>query len=165
MLKVLRIIIISIPVLWNNCLSQSVSHQVLVPWAGVEHSGNIYFSQTVGETMVEYTGCSFYLLTQGFQQPSVKIFNTDVDDNIVRAYPNPVSDFVTIEMIGDKARTFRIEFMDLTGRTFISVKKTFGENYMYREQYNVKEMVSGLYMIRIMSTDGLFNRTFRKQKI
>ncbi len=68
-------------------------------------------------------------------------------------------------MIGDKARTYRIEFLDLTGRTFISVKKTFGENYRYREQYNVKEMVSGFYMIRIMSDDGLFNRTFRIQKI
>ncbi len=165
MLKVLRIIIISFPVLWTNCLSQSLSHQVLVPGAGLATDGKITLSQTIGEVMVKATGDFYYLLTQGFQQPTFK--NHDTIDIIkgVRVFPNPVSDFVTIEIIGDEARTYRIDFLDLTGRTLISSKKTFGNDYWYREQYNVREMVSGFYMIRIMSEDGLFYRTFRIQKI
>jgi hypothetical protein len=165
MLKVLRIIIISFPVLWTNCLCQSISHQVLVPGAGLATNGNITLSQTIGEVMIKTTGDSYYILTQGFQQPKIVPHITIPDDSGVRVFPNPVTDFVTIEIIGKDARTFKIEFLDLTGRTLISAKKTFGNDYWYREQYNVKEMVSGFYMVRIMSEDGLFCRTFRIQKI
>jgi hypothetical protein len=134
MLKVLRIIIISFPVLWTNCLCQSISHQVLVPGAGLATNGTFTISQSIGEVMV-------------------KIF------------PNPATEFVTIEMGGKTGGIFRFEFLDLTGRIFISVKRSFRDDYQYHEQYNVKEMVSGLYIIRIMSEDGMFNRAFRIQKI
>jgi len=166
MLKVLRILLLSIPVLWTNCLSQSVKiQQVLVPGAGVVTNGTITLSHTVGEVMVKTIGDSYYILTQGFQQPLICIGDDTIDDRGVRVYPNPASDFVTVEIIGDLPKTYRIEFLDLTGRIFISAKKSFGRDYIYREQYNVKELVSGFYMVRIMSDDGLFYRTFRIQKI
>jgi hypothetical protein len=166
MLKVLRIIVLSLPVLWTNCLSQSVKiQQVLVPGASVVTNGTITLSQTVGELMVMTIGDSYYILTQGFQQPMIDIREGDDDFKGVKVYPNPASDFVTVEIVGDDPKTFRIEFLDLTGRIFISAKKSFGHDYIYREQYNVKELVSGFYMVRIMSDDGLFCRTFRIQKI
>jgi hypothetical protein len=166
MIKVLRIILLSFPVLWTNLLSQQLSHQVLVPLAGVVPDTKISYSQTVGETMVDITGCSYYIFTQGFQQPSIKIFDQPlIDGSGVRIFPNPVTDFLTIEMYGEKARTFKIEFLDLTGRVVRWEKKTFGDQYWYREPYNVEEMISGFYLIRIMSEDGLFNRSFRIQKI
>ncbi|MCX6333405.1 MAG: T9SS type A sorting domain-containing protein [Bacteroidia bacterium] len=166
MLKVLRIIVLCFPVLWTNLHSQQLSHQVLVPLAGVTTSGKVSYSQTVGETAVEVTGCSFYIFTQGFQQPNIK-FSSEIRPvgSGVKVYPNPVNDYLTIEMYGEKGRSFKIEFLDLIGRVIISDKKSFGDDYFYREPYNVKEMVSGFYMIRIMSEDGLFNRTFRIQKI
>lgn len=166
MLKVLRIIILIFPVLWTNCLSQSVKiQQVLVPGASVVSNGSITLSQTVGEVMVMTVSDSYYTLTQGFQQPLIHFNNIVNDIKGVKVYPNPASDFVTVEIIGDDPRNFRIEFMDLTGRIFISQKKSFGRDYVYREQYNVKELVSGFYMVRIMSDDGLLYRTFRIQKI
>jgi hypothetical protein len=166
MLKGLRIVVISLPVLCTNLLSQQLSHQVLVPLAGVVSGGNISYSQTAGETAVELTGCSFYIFTQGFQQPPVKFFDPDIRiGSEVKIFPNPVHDYLTIEMYGEKGRTFKIEFLDLTGRIIILDNRCFGDNYYYREPYNVKDMVSGFYLIRIMSEDGLFNRTFRIQKI
>lgn len=166
MLKVLRIIVLSFPVLWTNCLSQSVKiQQVIVPGASVVTNGTVTLSQTVGEVMVMTLGDSYYLLTQGFQQPIRKGGENIDSSKGVKVYPNPASEFVTVEIIGDDPRTFRIEFLDLTGRIFISAKKSFGHDYLYREQYNVKELVSGFYMVRIMSDDGLFYRTFRIQKI
>lgn len=165
MLKVLRIIVLSFPVLWTNCLCQDVTPKVLVPGAGLAIKGKYILSQSIGEVMVKTTGDSYHFLTQGFQQPTVKLRKEDEDDSGVRVFPNPVTDYVTIEIIGKEARTYRIDFLDLTGRTLISVKKSFGNDYWYREQYNIKEIVSGFYMIRIMSQDGLFYRTFRIQKI
>lgn len=165
MLKVLRIILLSFPVLWSNCLSQSISQSVLVPFGGVFSDSKLSISMSVGETMITTTGCSFYILTQGFQQKSIDFRLHDDDEFEAKVYPNPATDFITIEIVGLEAQTFRIEFMDLTGRVFITAKKTFGMNYWYHEQYNVRELLSGFYMVRIMSTDGLFNRTFRIQKI
>ena len=166
MLKVLRIILLSFPVLWTDCLSQSVKiQQVVVPGAAVLTNGSITLSQTVGEVMVMTAGDSYYILTQGFQQPLREFSIDSFHVNGVKVYPNPASEFVTVEIIGDDPRTYRVEFLDLTGRIFISEKKSFGHDYIYREQYNVKELVSGFYMVRIMSDDGLFYRTFRIQKI
>jgi hypothetical protein len=166
MLKGLRIIILSVPVLWTNLLSQEISQQVLVPMGGlVTTSANVTVSQTIGESMIATTGDAYYLITQGFQQNTVRVYKENIPDLKVAVYPNPASDYLTIEIIGLKANTFRIEIMDLTGRTHISAIKTFGNDYWYNEPWNIRELVSGFYIIRVMSTNGLINRAFRIQKI
>jgi hypothetical protein len=165
MLKGLRILAMCFPVLWTNLLSQDISHQVIVPGAVLAGNSKMYLSQTVGEVMVQTVTNSIYTLTQGFQQPPY-VFKI-IPDTIygIKVYPNPVTDYVTIDMKGDKAGTYRIDFLDLMGRTVISASKTFGRNYEYHEQYNVGELPGGFYMVRIMSGDGLTNRVFRIQKI
>lgn len=165
MYKGFRLLIIILPVLWSDLLSQSISHQVLVPAAGLKADGNIAVSQTIGETMVEITRNSYYILTQGFQQPSIHEMPDHIIPEIVRAFPNPVTDYITIEMSGRKARNYSIEFLDLTGRVVISARKTFGPNYWYREQYNVSGLMGGLYLIRFKSDDGLYYRILKMQKI
>ncbi|HOO98452.1 MAG TPA: T9SS type A sorting domain-containing protein [Bacteroidales bacterium] len=165
MYKGFRLLIIILPVLWSDLLSQSISHQVLVPAAGLKTDGNIAVSQTIGETMVKITNNSYYILTQGFQQPSIHEMPDFIIPDIVRAFPNPVTDFITIEMSGRKARNYSIEFLDLTGRVVISARKTFGPNYWYREQYNVSGLMGGLYLIRFKSDDGLYYRILKMQKI
>ncbi|MBN2632768.1 MAG: hypothetical protein JXR66_04365, partial [Bacteroidales bacterium] len=146
MYKGFRLLLLILPVLWSDLLSQSISHQVLVPAAGIRSDGNFAISQTIGETMVEMTKNSYYILTQGFQQSSIREFEFDDKLEIVRVFPNPVNDYITLEMTGRKARSFSIEFLDLTGRVVISVRKTFGPNYWYREQYNVSGLMGGLYL-------------------
>jgi len=166
MKKGLRIILLSLPVVWTNLLSQQLSHQVLVPLAGVASSSNMCYSQTVGETAVEITGCSFYIFTQGFQQPDIKYAekNKPVGSG-VKVYPNPVHDFLTIEMYGVEAKAFRIEIIDVAGKIIRSERREFCDNYWLKEPQNVKDLTGGLYFIRIISDDGLFNRTFRIEKI
>jgi hypothetical protein len=166
MMKGLRIIMFIFPVLWTNLQSQQLSHQVLVPLAGLANGTNISYSQTVGETAVEVTGCSFYIFTQGFQQPDIKFSDEKKPEGTnVEVYPNPVHDFLTIEMYGDVARTYIIEYINMAGRVIRSEKKEFCSIYWDKEPQYVKDLVSGLYMIRIRSIDGLFNRTFRIEKL
>jgi hypothetical protein len=139
---------------------------VLVPLAGITSNSNVSYSQTVGETAVEITGCSFYIFTQGFQQPNITFSNEVPPPGTgVKIYPNPVADFLTIEMYGEVPRTFKIEYINIAGRVIRSERKVFGPSYWFREPQNVKDLVGGLYMIRVTSEDGLFNRTFRIEKI
>ncbi len=57
----------------GNLFSQQLSHQVLVPAAGVASNGTLSYSQSVGETAVEIITGSGFILTQGFQQPAIKL--------------------------------------------------------------------------------------------
>lgn len=151
---------------WTNVMSQQLSHQVLVPLAGVASDNHVSYSQTVGETAVELFGCSEYLFTQGFQQPAFKFANeVPPAGNGVKVYPNPVSDFVVVELFGESSRTFRIDIINITGTVVQSLKKEFNYQYWYREQQDIGHLIKGFYIIRIKSEDGLIDRSFKIEKI
>lgn len=96
-----------------NLFSQQLSHQVLVPLAGVTSAGGINYSQTVGETAIEIISCSDFILTQGFQQPCIMILPAILQEgNGVAVYPNPAIDNVTIKLFGDISRDFLIDIPD-----------------------------------------------------
>jgi hypothetical protein len=143
-----------------------LSLQVLVPLAGLYSDGSISYSQTIGETAVEIISCSDYIFTQGFQQPLVKVSSeTRPEGNGIKIYPNPVTDFVTIELYGESAKTFRIDFINLAGRVVRSSRVEFSDNFWFKEPQNIKDLISGFYLIRIKSEDGMISRTFKIEKI
>ncbi len=166
MMKGFKILGLFFLVSWTNVFTQQLSHQVLVPLAGLYSDGNISYSQTVGETAVEIISCSDYIFTQGFQQPLVKVSSeTHPEGNGIKIYPNPVTDYVTIELYGESARTFRIDFINLAGRVVRSSRVEFSDNFWFKEPQNIKNLISGFYLIRIKSEDGMINRTFKIEKI
>jgi hypothetical protein len=165
-LKIRILLYFLLLVAWTNLLSQSLSQQVIVPVAGLQSSGKIHFSQTVGETAVEVFTSTESVLTQGFQQPGIKFIKENPPSgNGVKVYPNPVTDFVTIELFGTGTRTFHIEFFSISGTILRSEKFEFADNYWLCQPFSVENYSKGLFFIRIMSTDGLINRTFKIEKL
>ena len=61
------------------------------------------------------TGSGF-VLTQGFQQPGIKVISAETphEGTGVDVYPNPATDFINVKLFGDKARKFKIEVINLT---------------------------------------------------
>lgn len=150
----------------TDLFSQTLSHQVLVPVAGVSSTGTISYSQTIGETAVEVISSSDYVFTQGFQQPGIKFSkDTPPPGNGVKVYPNPVTDYVNIELFGNEARSFIIEFVNISGTTLISEKLLFNDQYWYNKQFPVKTFSRGLFFIRIISSDGMISRIFKIEKL
>ena len=146
--------------------SQMLSHQVLVPMAGIASGGNLYYSHTVGETAVEIVGCSEYLFTQGFQQPGIRFTHeTPPPGTGVNVYPNPVSDFLTIELFGQSARAFRVDIINVMGTIVLSERKIFYDRFWYREPHNIENLIKGFYVVRIMSDDRMINRIFKIEKL
>ena len=166
MIKKVKILAFFIVGLCTCASSQELSHQVLVPLAGITSGKDVSYSQTAGETAVEIIGCSDYVFTQGFQQPCIK-FSTETPPpgTGAKIYPNPATDYVTIELFGEEARTLRIEFLDITGTIILNAKRVFNEQYWYREQIEIINLKKGFYLIRITSEDKLINRTFKIEKI
>jgi len=166
MLKRFGILILFILCSCADLLSQQLSHQVLVPLAGITTNEKISYSQTVGETAVDILGYSWYVFTQGFQQPGIKISDDARPVGTgVKVYPNPADDFITIEMFGESARSFRVEFINMTGTVVMSEKKVFGDQFWYKDPMCIEDLIKGLYLVRIISDDNFVNRTFKIEKL
>jgi hypothetical protein len=150
----------------TNCFAQQLSSQVLLPAAGEASSGQINYSQSIGETAVEIFSTSDYVLTQGFQQPGIA--DPDEKPHVgtgVEVYPNPAKDFVRIKLYGNEARKFRIELLNITGRIYTSVKLDFITKYYYIQEFDITDLMIGIYIVSVKSTDGLINRSFKIEKM
>jgi hypothetical protein len=151
---------------WATLSSQGLSHQVIVPLAGLVKTEKLHYSQTVGEAAIEVFGCSDYVFTQGFQQPGIRLKTENPPPgNGVKVYPNPVSDFVTIELFGTGSRTFVIDFFNISGIMIHTEKYEFNDNYWLCQPFSVEKYSRGMFFIRILSTDGVINRTFKIEKL
>lgn len=146
--------------------AQSLTQQVIVPVAGLQTSTKVHYAQTVGEAAIEIIGCTEYVFTQGFQQPGIKVVKENPPPgNGIKVYPNPVFDFVTIELFGNETRTFLIDFISISGTIIRSEKYEFNDQYWICQPFPVEKYSRGLFFIRVKSSDGLINRTFKIEKL
>ena len=147
-------------------LSQELSHQVLLPAAGVIYTSGISYSQTVGETAVAIFGSVDYILTQGFQQPRMNMLPGDPPQGYgVKAYPNPATEYFYIELFGETGKTLKIAVTNLSGTTVYSAEVSFPEKYWNIHEIPVSGFTTGLYFIQIISTDGTIRRSFKVEKL
>lgn len=151
---------------WTKAFTQQLSHQVLLPAAGVIYTGGITYSQTIGETAVELFTSSDYILTQGFQQPRFTMLpGVQPLGTGVKAFPNPVTDFVNIELFGETGRSFRITVSNISGIIVYSKDLSFNTKYWYIYEVQFASLSSGLYFVVVVSTDGALHRSFKIEKI
>lgn len=161
--KILFLLLLFAPA---NGFSQQLSNQVLVPAAGITTAGVISYSQTIGETAVELVGNSEFELTQGFQQPSMKISTDPVPEGTgVDVYPNPATDFINVKFYGDDPRNFRVDLINVTGMVVNSLTVSFASKYYYIQQIEVNSLKYGFYFVRITSDDGKIVRVFKIEKM
>jgi hypothetical protein len=147
-------------------LSQHLSHQVLVSAAGVASPKGIGYSQTIGEAVVEVIGDYDHVLTQGFQQPKLKITIGEKPPGTgVKAYPNPVTDYITVEFFGETAREFSIKIFNLNGTLLFMDEAVYDGSYWEKRRIPVLNLMSGFYILRVESSDRQINRSFKMEKL
>jgi len=165
--KEAKILILLLLILCENIsFSQQLSHQVMVPSAGLAMTGSVNYSQTVGETAIEIISSSGFVFTQGFQQPSI-VYSAEhqPEGNGVDVYPNPATDYIKVKFFGDAARKFSVNIININGTIIISKNVNFITGYFHEEPIDVGNMKKGFYFVRIVSSDGLISRTFKIEKM
>ncbi len=166
MLRIARIMPILLLGVGTTLYSQQLSHQVIVPLAGVISGKSVSYSQTVGETAVEIINSSLYTFTQGFQQPGIhSVADVQPGGNGVDVYPNPVINDLKVKLFGNIPRDFVMEAITITGTVVISERISFTDEYNYEKVIPMGSLTKGLYFIRIWSTDKIINRTFKIEKL
>jgi len=166
MIKVTKVLILLLLSFWVNVNGQKLSHQVLVPAAGLASTSGLKYSQTIGETSVERIGGSGFILTQGFQQPGMRYIKEPTHSGTgVEVYPNPATYFINVKLFGEVARKFRIEIINLTGRIVSSMTLDFITKYYYIQAIDVSDLTLGFYFVRVTSDDSVVKRVFKIEKM
>lgn len=161
------ILIILLSFAFRSSFSQELSIQVLVPVAGVISGTSLNYSHTIGETAVEIVSCSGYVLSQGFQQPGIKVIPGKVkpEGTGVNVYPNPATEKIKVEFFGEAGRSFRIDILNIAGTVMLTEKINFQVEHWYTKELIVSDLIKGTYLVRVASHDGFVNRTFIIQKL
>jgi hypothetical protein len=146
--------------------SQRISHEVLVPAANVVKKGNYIYQQTIGEPVVTIIGDYDYILTQGYQQPRIKVLDDDTDiGNGAEAYPNPVVDILTVKIWGDTYRDLKISMYNFQGVMLFETERSFVTGYREFIEIPVSTYRPGIYFVRVTSSDKVIIRTFKIEKM
>src|SRR5690554_3825675 len=103
-------------------------------------------------TALDSAGCE--IIDETFE---VFVSPVSTSDNLsnpsVAIYPNPMSDFATIEINGINAEKLRIDFYDIQGR-LVSQNTLSGK----RHQISSANFRSGLYIYRLFQNDQPFGQ-------
>lgn len=161
-----KILLVLIFLSGKLALSQQLSHQVLLPAAGVIYTSGISYSQTVGETAVATFGSDEYILTQGFQQPRLNMLPGDPPEGYgVKAFPNPATEYFYLELFGETGKSFRITVTNISGTTVYSADLSFTQKYWTIHEIPVSGFNTGLYFIQVISRDGTIRRSLKIEKL
>ena len=99
---------------------------------------NIVFLDTLQASVINFDAY--------FIQNNISVNETDKKENQFSVYPNPVSDFVTIQTTGNLNSGLLLEIKDLSGRT-VRTEKMNMTNGKY--QLSVQSLPSSMYIISI----------------
>ena len=150
---------------------QELSHQVLVPAAGLITVGGTSFQQTIGETAVEIFVLSPHTLTQGFQQPRFvpPLILPPREGNGVDFFPNPVTEenyyMLNVRLYGVLSRSYDIIITNFIGSIVYKGNIELSADHDYVFQIDLNILGNGIYIIRVMSSDGVINRSFKIDKL
>jgi hypothetical protein len=165
MRKKANILAILIAFAGGTALSQELTHQVMVPAAGIMTSGKIDLSQTIGESAVEIFSGQDYTITEGFQQPRIIKLDTGGPLHGINVYPNPVEEMLTIELSGQTSRSFVISIYNMYGVTVHSKELDFSGPFWYKLEQPVDDLTPGLYLVTVFSRDRVIRRVFKIEKM
>lgn len=107
---------------------------------------------TLGEIAIETYNATGIILTQGMHQPGLSInnvYDSPLYSMEIKVFPNPVNDILILELIKSGNMQFRYELSDITGR-IIQIRQIQSS----REEINLDNYNSGIYLLRIMTTDN-----------
>lgn len=126
---------------------QTLSPSVIALAGGYEKTpGGTTISWTLGEPVVDPIRSGNVLLTQGFQQPDLKVSTGFVDPAFafgLKTYPNPVSSELIMETDFLEAVNFRM--VDVTGRLIKEGK------WSRKNVVDVSALSHGVYAIYFMA--------------
>ncbi|MEQ9288803.1 MAG: T9SS type A sorting domain-containing protein [Cyclobacteriaceae bacterium] len=137
-LIVLVLILLHSLTVWSQeTISSQGSHDILT---------DCQVSWTIGELAIEEYRSDEIIVTQGVQQPSIRIVKLGLDDEsgTINIYPNPTTSIINIEVLGDK-KPIDLSIITPAGTLCKSKGSAFGKTKIDLSGYP-----SGIYILEIV---------------
>jgi len=108
--------------------------------------------------MIGFRGTSDYGNNLFIDDVKLRTGLTDVNDvvasGLVRMYPNPAKDDVTIEFTVSKSANVSVQILDAMGRVVNNVTNEFMAAGVQKLRVNTASLASGLYNVKIQTEEG-----------
>ena len=141
--------------------AQQIQREVTATAGGFANAGSVMLESNIGEFFIEtYTG-SPGILTQGFLQPDTLLSTLvaearpDVDG---KAYPNPVSSALFLDLGTENYKDLHIMVMDVLGALHAATV-VYSGNGTY--QVDLGGFRPGVYFVRVEAPSAGYSRVFK----
>ena len=142
-------ILIGLLILTAKSFEQTIPRHVIASAGNSVFLSDISISSTVGQTPFLTLSDQSHFLTQGFQQPTLRINPNNVPfGEFIQVYPNPVIDYLTLILSLNESKDFYIKIYTLTGYEVQSVFAPRLENGLpYKLDFS--SLPDGMYLLYI----------------
>jgi hypothetical protein len=133
----------------------TLSAQTVVASSGGHfENGTAQMSFTLGETVTPTIANDSNTLTQGFHQTKLTVVGLEelLESIGMLVFPNPTSDFITIEL-NDDPTNYEVIMLDATGK-LVSSSPVRNKT----EQIDMRHLAAGSYYLNIINKENLQNR-------
>lgn len=88
--------------------------------------------------------------------------NEEVKNNELLVFPNPSSDKIRVELVGNVGNNAKIEVVDMNGRV-VKHQAVNNNNQTYAADFQVNDLQNGYYLVRVSGDNGSETTPFVKQ--
>ena len=119
-------------------------------------------SWTLGEIVTETLSASGNILTQGFQQPDLRIgdYVQELDGHILSVYPNPTLDEVIVDLSKMPAGDYSVSVFNIAGQ-LMSEGNYSGGNSESINHLSFKNYAGGTYMLVLNDSNKKYQNSIK----
>lgn len=141
-------------------ISQSLTPTVVASSGEFFSAGSASLSWTLGEVVIDSYFGTNNQLTQGFQQPEIRLLTVEEYNPaiVISVFPNPTTDILNFSITG-LSNSYQVAIFDMSGK--LIAEKLFTE--FANTQFDLSAFESGIYLMQIKSGNELI-KTIKIEK-
>jgi hypothetical protein len=163
------VLLVFASVIFNQTDAQTLSPTVISSSGAFYSNANAMLSITIGEmAMVQTFFSAGNILTQGFQQPedfSTYINEINAKPNSIMLYPNPASEFFTLQTNFNEGGTYVYSVVNAIGQIVIRPASVKTQGGSMNLNINLKEVSPGMYFVKVIFTSATQQKKSFQQKL
>jgi hypothetical protein len=148
--------------------AQSLTPTVVASTGNFKITGGFSLSSTVGEPVTTTVTASSFILTQGFQQQTLKgvsVQDISIGALDVKVFPNPAAEEVNVLIFSPNASSSMVKFFDVLGREIAVPTSIINEGTQKQFTLNLNQLSASMYFITVFDLMNHSSQTIKIQKV
>lgn len=148
--------------------AQSLTPTVVASTGNFKVTGGFSLSSTVGEPVTTTITAGSFILTQGFQQQSLKgvsVQNIEMGNLDIKVFPNPAAEEVNVLIFSPNASATMVKLYDLLGRELAVPASIINEGTQKQFTLNLSQLSASMYFIAVYDLINQTTQTIKIQKV